>query len=208
MDNLIYDEQRLFGELNRLPAHLRVAFAAACAERLFPAYEHYWEQSRNKSEHDLTSLLERLWLDLRSNALEDSEIDEAIEKCMSVVERLNDGDWIEGQAAADGAASALCYALRCRKTGETQEAAWAARRLYEVLDDFVINGEHIDTNQPGAESRVLAHPLIQAELARQRLDLEELLGADEASIPGTVIRLQERAKAEAHLFFNSIPDLP
>jgi hypothetical protein len=122
---------------------------------------------------------------------------------MGAVERLNEGDWIEGQAAADRAATALCYALRCRKTGEPQEAAWAARHLYEVLDDFVINREHIDTNQPGRENRVLAHPLIQAELARQRRDLEELFQADEANIPGTVVRLQERAKAEAHNLFDS-----
>lgn len=203
MQDLLYDEERLIQELNRLPVQLRVAFAAACVERVFPAYEHYLQQSGSKYEHDLRSLLQRLWLDLSGNSMKDFEIEEAIDNCMSVVERLNDSDWIEWQAAADGAATALCYALRCRKTGEPQEAAWAAQHLYEVLDDFVINREHIDTNQPGAERRVLAHPLIQAELARQRRTFEELLEADEANISRTVVRLQERAKAEAPLFFDS-----
>jgi uncharacterized protein YjaG (DUF416 family) len=78
MDDLVYDEEHLIDELNRLPVQLRVAFAAACAERLFPAYEHYLDESRNKSEHDLRTLLQRLWLDLSGNAMEDSEIEEAI----------------------------------------------------------------------------------------------------------------------------------
>jgi hypothetical protein len=63
------------------------------------------------------------------------------------------------------------------------------------LDDFVINRNDIDTNVPGLEARVVADPLMQAELARQQRDLEQLLQG-----MTTVQGLQERSKLEAVQF--------
>ncbi|HWF03645.1 MAG TPA: hypothetical protein VHA06_08165 [Candidatus Angelobacter sp.] len=72
---------------------------------------------------------------------------------------------------------------------------YTAQRAYEALDNFVINTENIDTNIPGEEARVLAHPLIQAEFGRQLRDLDEL---QRGVI--TVQELQERSKREAAEF--------
>jgi hypothetical protein len=72
------------------------------------------------------------------------------------------------------------------------------------LDHFVINHEGIDTNQPGSEERVLSHPLVQAELSRQRRDLEELLGASEEDTLDLVVRIRDRAKTESKLIFTGV----
>jgi hypothetical protein len=52
------------------------------------------------------------------------------------------------------------------------------------------------------ESHLLAHPIVQAELLRQRRDLDELLGAQQESVE-LFIRLQDRARAEGPQFFAS-----
>lgn len=127
--------------------------------------------------------------------MSDRELEEQIKSCMELISREDAEPWVSDQEVADDALAALAYALECRRTGLGKEAAWAARRSYETLDTYVINHENIDTNIPGAEAQVLAHPLVQAELARLQRDLDELLhGAI------TIDRLRERAKAEASEF--------
>src|SRR5262245_49626325 len=106
--------------------------------------------------------------------MSDGDLDCYIDTCTQLMDEVVDAPWIEQQAAAEDATAALAYALRCRKTGKAQEAAWAARRAYDALDDYVINREGIDTNAPDGDIRVLAHPLIQAEFERQNRDFEEL----------------------------------
>ena len=199
MTYFVYNEDLLIDKLEKLPTRLRVLYAATCTERLFPAYECYLEKSAKRVEHNLQALLQRLWLDVSGEAMSDSEIENGIDKCMNEIQDINDSDWID--EAAEGAASSLCYALRCRKNGEAQEAAWATRVLYDTLDHFVINKEDIDINESGAEDRVLAHPLMQAELARQHRDLEELLFFEDKNIVDLVSRLRERARTEPHMFF-------
>jgi len=114
------------------------------------------------------------------------------------LQRVADGPWSEYQTTAQDAASALAYALRCRRNGEADESAWAARRAYETIDNYVINHEGIDTNEPGTEMLVLSHPLIQAELTRQNRDVEELRrGAIRIEC------LEERSKAESAVFLPS-----
>ncbi len=71
------------------------------------------------------------------------------------------------------------------------------------MDNFVINGEDIDTNTPGAELRVLAHPLVQAELARQLSDIEDLKLHALEPVPTAVARVRARATADADRFLRS-----
>ena len=115
---------------------------------------------------------------------------------MKLIPQEEEGPWIPEQADAEDAGAAVAYALRCRQNGRGQEAAWSARRAYEALDRYVINREDIDVNVPGAETQVLAHPLVQAELTRQLRDLQDL-----ATGPDTALRLQARAATEGASFF-------
>lgn len=87
--------------------------------------------------------------------------------------------------------------------GEPQEAAWAARVAYEALDNFVINSEDVDMTMPGAELRVLAHPLVQAELARQLRDIEDLKLHGSEPMQTALARVRSRATADANHFFHS-----
>jgi uncharacterized protein YjaG (DUF416 family) len=198
--DLHYDEPRLVSEISRLTNQFRTAFAAASAERLLPAYVRYSEQRGRGDANELASILEQLWGDLGSGTVS-ADIDAPIANCMALTPREADGPWIDSQAAAEDAGAALAYALRSWKTGDSQEAAWAARRAYEALDDFVINRLGIDVNNPGARDRVRQHPLVQAELARQQRDLAELRDASGQPTASVVSRLRDRAREEARLVF-------
>lgn len=189
-----FDETRVETRIEQLPTASRAAFAAASAERMALAYEKYSKRTGLGDPGLFKELLMRLWTDLGGEPMSESEIDANIERSMELLPP-EDGPWVPEYAAADDAASALAYSFRCRKNGLPKEAFWAARRAYEALDDYVITNENIDTAAPGAESEVSSHRLVQAELARQSRDLDELR---EGRI--TINQLRDRAKAEATEF--------
>jgi uncharacterized protein YjaG (DUF416 family) len=198
MEILRFNEQALMRDLERLPPPFRTAFAATVAERLLPAYEHFARRTGRGDSAKLVAILQRLWLDLEGNGTS-AERNDDIAVCMNLIPQEDSGAWIAEQAYAEDAAAALAYALRSRKTGAAQEAAWAGRRAYEALDHFIIAQEDIDTNEEGAELRVLSHPLVQAELSRQRRDVSELMNKD--NLVEVVDRLRKSAKAEAETVF-------
>jgi uncharacterized protein YjaG (DUF416 family) len=201
---LRFDEARLVKMLDRLPRDLRVVFAAACAERLLPAYAAFSERAGRGDPTALRQSLTLLWDDLDGKRLPDGEVQTNIDTCMELIPQEDDGPWVPEQASAEDAGAAVAYALRCRQNGQSQEAAWAARRAYEALDHFVINREKIDVNKPGAEARVLGHAAVQTELARQRRDLDELLGGDAKAVQQAAARLRDRAQKESALFFGAV----
>src|SRR5262249_15111322 len=111
------------------------------------------------------------------------------------------------RCAANDAASAVVYALRCWKTGSAQDAAWAARRAYEALDTAVIERSGADMNAPGAEASVLSDPLIQAELARQMRDVEELRVAQQREFSSIVRSMRARARADARAVLQELLEI-
>lgn len=201
MGTLSFNEELLAADLNHLPVPLRVVFAVACAERLKPAYEKFSKETGRGSPAKLAAILSRLWEDLEGNELSPSQLQESIDSCMELIPQEDDGPWVLTQAAAEDAAAALAYALRCRQSGEAQEAAWAARRAYEAVDHFVISREGIDVNRAGSERAVLSDPIVQAELSRQHRDLSDLRTASNADV---VERIRSRAKSEAAHIFHSM----
>ncbi len=78
---------------------------------------------------------------------------------------------------------------------------YSAEQAYEALDHFVINRDNVNLNALGAERRIVADPLIQAELARQIRDIDELLGAADEDVKQVAARFRDRAKAEGRIFF-------
>lgn len=152
----------------------------------------------------MAAILERLWLNLEGSRTTAKQELDYIELCMNLIPQENSGPWLPEQVYAEDAAAALAYALRSRKDGQAQHAAWAGRRAYEALDHFLIDQEGIYPNQAGAEKRALSHPLVQAELSRQQRDLVEL-AANQQNLTRVVDRIRERAKVESETVFKPKP---
>jgi hypothetical protein len=160
--------------LQRLESNLRVGFATACAERLFST-DILMESISDQEIADLRSVLNRLWRDVEGDKMSDSEVENSIAKCLVTLDALEKAPVRKSAERTEDAVATICYALRCRQSGDSNEAMWASRRVYEALDNYVISQENIDTNQPDGEQQVLSNPAIQAELRRQQLDLADLL---------------------------------
>jgi uncharacterized protein YjaG (DUF416 family) len=192
-----FEEGLLAADLGRIAKAGRVAFAAACAERLLPAYHRYAERGARGEE--LGAILDRLWDDLLGTPMTDAEVRAKEEACMALISAEEDVSWAEERAVAEDGVAAVAYALRCRLNGDAKEAAWAGRRAYEAMDHFVVTRESVNTNRGGAERRILEHPLVQTELERQRRDIDELLRTSDARLRDATMLLRERAKREAAL---------
>jgi hypothetical protein len=192
---LHYDEAALARDLARVGTNSRVVFAASCAERLLPAYAEYCARVGRGDQAALPEILGQIWQHLLGDEMSTEELRLALRRCMALIPGEDDEPWVDEQAYADDAVSAIAYTLRALENGDPQEAAWAARRVYEAADHYVIHRLAVE-----GESPVLAHPIVQGELARQRRDLEELLGAQQesAALFGS---FRDRARAEALAFF-------
>src|SRR5258708_22370452 len=173
-----FDEARLRVLLSELPQDLRSAFSAACAQRLAPAYNKYWKVSGSHADDKVTAALEALWDDLRGvKPLGDEELDSLSETVLQLVPDEDEAS-NAGTPYAEDAAAAVAFALRVRRTGAIQDAVWAARRVYEVLDNYVIRAAG---EQDIDEEKALSHPLIQRELERQERDISLLQSAIRAN---------------------------
>jgi uncharacterized protein YjaG (DUF416 family) len=202
METLHFSEQWLINKLDRLPPPLRVLFTTTAAERLLPGYLSYSRLTGRGDPTALSAALDRLWRDIEGQRMDSEQVQEGLELVMKLIPQEDDSSWFPEQAWAEDAAGAVAYALRCRENGRSAESAWAAQRAYEALDHFVIAKTGIDTSRPGANDEVLSSPLVQAELSRQRRDIDELLARDREDIASVARRMRRRALEESQIIFN------
>jgi|SRR5579859_7730234 len=168
-------EKQLLAKLDRLKPSARTVFAAACAQRLFRSYETAAEKQDERNFMAVRAILERLWEELLKNMPAGPETETDLQICLKMIPAESDGSWVVGQSIAEDALATLAYALRCHRSGSSQEALWASRRVCEAIDAYVVEKDNIDVNAKGSVERILGHPLMQAELLRQETDIDDLL---------------------------------
>jgi uncharacterized protein YjaG (DUF416 family) len=203
MQILQYDEVEIVQKLWQLPVRLRALFALLCALRVLPSYARFHSKTGRGDPLALEALSERLWQDLTGNTMAASELQLAVDSALRLVPAEDDGWDEETQPYAEDAAAALAYALRARVTGDPQEAAWSARRVYEAADHFALGNAGEAPSSPTDERRALSHAVVQGELARQQRDLRELaeVAAAQTGADARLDELRKRSQQEAAKFF-------
>ncbi len=162
----------LKADLKALPQRTQAAFAAACAERLFPAYASFVKAS-GRDDHDLVRrTLDLAWTGARSGvvAAEDSAI--LVEQCVALIASDESEEDAIPAHAADAIASAA-YALDAAAGFDDKAAGWAAERVTNCLDSYLLSNE-INISAPDAERRVWEHSLVVTEVKRRKDDLRQL----------------------------------
>jgi hypothetical protein len=171
---LKFEEQSLKRDLDHLPPRSRVAFAASCAQRLVDVYHRFLAHGGESDRAaDCDRALEYVW----SHILIPYQGATAKQLLADIVALIPDQDapgWTPLTAYGEDALSALAYCVSCLQSGDAQDAAWAARRVYEALDYFVTSRDNVTPGDSGAEMRALSDSIIQAELERQAHDIIDL----------------------------------
>jgi uncharacterized protein YjaG (DUF416 family) len=195
LEPLEFDEQWLVDRLEALPRRSRVAFACACAERLHSAHQRHEQRVARGSPGEFSAILARLWYECETDDVARQWAQRSVNRIDALLPHSDEGDWTPDRDAADAFAMALANALEVHLGGESRKAAFAGYYVYEVLRNIVLTIRQVDLNRPGAESTAMrTNPFVQAELRRQRRDLEELLCGSDTSM--SVRRLREWARRE------------
>jgi uncharacterized protein YjaG (DUF416 family) len=193
-DGLVFDFAWLIDGLMRLAPRLRVAFAAACTERLRPAYARHQPRT-GKASDEATADLEHLWRDCEAGEAASAWARGASERLGAATAHIDLTRKHPAYSASEAFALALHDSLDAHVSGYPLSAAVAAQRGYQVLEDLVFRRSEAGIAQPGAfEAALRGDPPVQAELARQRRDLDDLLRADDEA--AAIGALRTRAETE------------
>jgi hypothetical protein len=193
---LEFQEHVLKQELDRVPPRSRAAFAACCAQRTSAICRRFLVQS---GSNDRTSVFDSA-IDYAWNHILDTPhaatTDQMLASVMALIPDQDAPGWTPLTAYAEDGLSSLAYCLRCLKSGESQEAVWAAGRPYEALDYFVTVRDNISPDGQASEARILGDPVIQAELARQARDIAELSAIGDSLGRPLLDELRRRSESE------------
>lgn len=170
---LKFDEKTLVSDLRQLPRWARLTFAASVASRMSHAYTAYINAGGKGDPTLITATLEFVWRNILAAADHHDQIRGYLESIMQLIPP-EDVTVNSLNAYAEDALSSSAYTLRTCLSGEPQEAAWAARCTYEAVDEYVIELIKIPPGSHEAETSILAHPLMQQELNRQKRDVSDL----------------------------------
>ena len=165
-------DSALKGELKELPQQTQAAFAAACAERLYPAYAAFVQASRRDDQGLIRRTLDLAWDGAKTGVVAVEDPARLFEQCVALIP----GDEAEEEvipAHADDAIASVAYALQAAAGLDAKAAGWAAEQVTNCLDTFLLSNE-IDISAPDAEQRVWEHLLVVTEVRRRKDDLRRL----------------------------------
>jgi uncharacterized protein len=175
---VMWSEVGLKEELSSLPPGHRVAFAAACCERLIPNYFAFHQMEDWGQPAFLRSTLDQIWFGLMGKAtLGAAQLSELKQSCMAIVPDTEDFSSLFVSAAGDAVAS-IIYTLDCYLTGDIERASLVGRLTIETLYQYlhIVNypdvGYH--TSDSSVEEWLGQAPLISAEEAKQQEDIKLL----------------------------------
>jgi hypothetical protein len=121
------------------------------------------------------------------------EAQDLIERCRALLPGPGSADALA--PAVEDAVAATIYALEAAAGLDERAAGWAAQRVTDALDTYLLAGE-IDPTRADADAAVWAHRLVVAEVARREADLDLLLAAVAWSSTVDAVR-QEAARSSA-----------
>jgi hypothetical protein len=166
----IYDESELIRRLTAVGRAEKTAFAAACAERLWPLFERY-ARNTGRDSMPLAQALAEVWRAAASDS-DDDDLARQEQVAEGLMPDEEDEAWVWESGYAQNAAASVAYAARTWLTDDPQAAAWAGWQVYEAADYGAQQPmTERDLNVPGALRRVLESSIVQAALEAIEADL-------------------------------------
>lgn len=196
-----YNEKQIVTELARVDQKRQTAFAASCAERLMPLFAKYTSVTGDGDPEGLRGVLDHVWNAVRGDD-EGFELAADRDVAESMVPSDED-DWVFEMGYGQNAAAAVVYAIRTWMSGDAQEAAWAARQVYEAADLAAQQSLPALTNLNDSEvaRQLLESQAVQAALRGISSDLSAVQSESDDRWAG----LQRRARDEGAEWAGQLP---
>jgi hypothetical protein len=168
-----YDEDELVAKLSQMSKLGMAAFACSCAERSFGALSEFFKRTNPSKIPFARRNMDVLWQAI----LEEKPLlwsDSITEETLAYAAVTPNQEFPELSAWAEDASAAICYTAFTLKSGDAQNAGWAARRVFD-LTFYAAEDQTKSTNLHELD----ASDVVQRELQRQSRDLDMLLESDE-----------------------------
>lgn len=198
-----FDEKIRLEELSALPKEARIAFAAACAQRLTSGVE--WAKAGGLAYQRLLRRgLAVTWDAAEGVAQSTTTVASLLAECDALLKDEDEGAWSTMRVFSEHAITAVRYALSMILSGSAQEALWAARQNLDALDYYVSDSKGLESWSELDEKQIAASSLVQREVGRQQRDISELTAvASRSNLRMAVKDLRRRAEEEAATLFSS-----
>jgi uncharacterized protein len=179
--------------LTGIDKDLQLAFAASCAERILPNYEKFCEVTNWGDLSPLRDSLDLIWEACMGKILSLHDIETAMKLCEAVIPDSNDFKSFYSTLAQDAVFS-IWNLMDYLKDGNIDSLISGARYTTDSIDLYVQEIENITITDPQREDKILHHPMMQQELARQQRNLR--IVRESVSKHETIKLLRERALQE------------
>jgi len=186
---LQYDEGNLMKILSELSPRSRMIFACACAERLMPTLDWFWNKVGTSQFGVVRNALDEGWAGTQSQESSTDKLASTVEQIETLAPNDDDEALFPGLAVAQNAVASVAYALRTWLQNDPQQAVWAARQLYDAADVIVQQGAPVQTYI----ERVDEEEPVQMLLRGMCSDLHDIRSGDESQI-------LDRAKVDGRTF--------
>jgi hypothetical protein len=168
------------------------AFAAACAERLFPLYVEYVRCGGDGDDSVVRAALDALWDELAGLPAA-GDLEAIADDLEGRVPDPDENHALGGYAEAS--ISAVVYAIRTYANEDPESLRWASEMPVQAIDDRLL--ELADWDASRVDNIGGPHPAIARERRRQARDIEELAAAEAAgAIEPGVAAVRARAGRE------------
>jgi uncharacterized protein YjaG (DUF416 family) len=172
-----FDRESLKLQLDRLPTRHRVAFAAACCERLLPNYIAFSSEVGWGEPGALRIATDYVWDVLDGATVVRDEVELLTARCNAIIPDTDDFT-TESVSAALDAGVAIVETLQALIDADSDRIAGIASLCIDTVDMYVKSRDDLDYNSdPLFESRIAKDPLMERELARQSETLSALMNA-------------------------------
>lgn len=167
-----FEDDRLRLALGEIDAWRQIAFMTLCCERMVPNYERFASESGFGDPRLLREAVGAAW-----EWLETGRIRMELQQLRAAIEEKTPNTELFSSpftSAALDAASAVSVLLDALEHPEAADPVGVASLARDSVDLYVQEIEDLDPQRPDLEGVIQEHPLMQAELMRQRDDLARL----------------------------------
>lgn len=168
-----FNANELSVRLNKMSGNRQLTFGVLCCERLVPNYMAFQAGAGWGDQAGLRKSLDLTWSWLLGEKIEEVEIKNSIARCEKLAPSSDDFDLLLVTAAQD-ACFAICCALDWLLKEDVGKVVQAANYAIDSIDLYVQEIESMWPEDPGLESKILLHPLMQKELRKQHDQLAYL----------------------------------